>query len=286
MPNYLSYSKMMNWLKCRRSYDFKYHQGLTPKPSEISLETWERFTRGILIHGGCEAAFLGDSITSGVAKAKQNVISRGVDAEKLALLDALCLSAVKVASDAMDYFKPADWDPVIFNGNPLVEGQLIVPVSGFDGYQGYVDLVAREKSSGMIFVIDYKTRERFEDFGDDVFNMQFATYQYMLKYHNIDCAGSILFEMKPEVPKSPRTERFRTIKTKRSDEYIQNVWDWVDQIAKTMASERNMYPSMYSFNCKSCPYKTICQGEMQGDDTDYIRKELYINKNATVTMEI
>lgn len=285
-PNYLSYSKMMAWLKCRKSYDFKYHQGLIPQPSEVSIETWERFTRGILIHGGCEAAFLGETIEQGVAHAKDDVIRRGVDSSKLVLLPDLVKQANEVASAAMQYFSPKNWEPVIFNDKPLVEGQLIVPVTGFDGYQGYVDLVAREKSTGMIFVIDYKTRERFEDHGDDIFNMQFATYQYMLDYHNIDCVGSILFEMKPKIPKSPGTQMFKLTKTRRSKEYVQNVWNWVDKTAKIMAEDKeNMYPTMYAFNCKSCYYKTICQGEMQGDDVDYIRNELYISKNSTIKLE-
>src|ERR1041385_3692488 len=107
----------------------------------------------------------------------------------------------------------------------------------------------------------------------------------------VKCHGSMLFELKPTPPRRPsRTAyedngsidsirmstdgRFRTIPSFRSDTYIDSMWQDFVKESQVMATltDAQVYRNVNAFNCLECPYKKLCQAELNGEDVDFILK--------------
>lgn len=284
----LSYSRMQTFLKCRHQYYLKYVLGLNPKPKTMYFDVWERFTRGSLIHAGMEGGFLGTGVARGIDEwIVDNRKRPGFTDEQEANLPTMRTNAIAVADQALAWLPVSEWEPLEHNGKPMVEAELLVPIPGWDGVVMFLDLVARERSTGRVFVVDWKTRERFEGDDDDTYATQFVMYQYGLRHFNIPCDGSMIVEMKPKPPARATTEQFRKKRTLHSDEYITNVWNEVLAVSQQMlAYEGQCTRNISAFNCKGCFYERICQAELRGYDTEDIIQDGYVKKSSSTTPKI
>lgn len=296
MSEKLSYSRAYTHQKCKKLYDFQYLQRLKPLSKMVHTESWLRMMSGVSIHAALESCFLGEPMQAGLDEVMQEQKNlQGIDADKLKLLLEMQSECIQVASDFASWLPVSDWEPLTHNGKPMVEAELSAPIAGWGAFTGYADLVARHIPTGRVLVLDYKTRNKFYAEGDDVYSQQFALYQYALKHMGIACDGSLLCEIKPEVPKSVRRKptpdpggidgsrlsadgRFRTECTYRSETYINQVWADFEKQALVMAAfdpARDSYTNMSAFNCKTCPYLKLCQAELQGAALDDLRHDCY-----------
>ncbi len=301
----LSNSRSYSFNKCRKLYDYRYRQGMQVKPRDMWLDSWTRMHRGVLIHAGFEAGFQQLDILSGVTAAADEEKAKGMSDEQLLLHPNLITESTQVAKDAMAWLPASDWEPVRYNDEPMVEAELTAELPGWQSFLGYADLVARHKPTGRVLLIDYKTRMRFEGDDEDKWNAQFAAYSYCLGRMGVVVDGSLLFEIKPVLPKRPpRFERidsgsldgvrlsndgrFRTTTTFRSQTFLRNYWEDFSRQAKVIANvkDEEIYRNMSSFTCKDCSYERLCMGELSGHDTEFIEANRYTKRSqALATLE-
>jgi hypothetical protein len=301
---YLSNSRSYVYNKCTKAYDLKYRQRIKTRTYKMGFKSWHRMFRGIAIHAAIEAGFLGKPIVETVRNLCIKERAKGLTDEQSDALAVIEEESPIVAESLLEWLPVTDWEPLRHNGRPMVEARLEWDLPGWRGFLGFADLVATHKPSGRIMVLDWKTRETFEDEDVDQFNAQFALYSYVLGKMGVQTHGSVLVEAKPTTPKrAPRTirddvggidcvrvsadGRFRSIPTFRSPTMLQSFWDDFCVQAKVIANTRDdeIYRSMNAFNCGSCEYASLCMAELRGHDVEHILNTQYNAPQPTVTME-
>lgn len=283
----LSHSQIGTFHRCRQQYAFKYVYGLKPLARDQDFKNWLAMTRGTLIHAGMEGGLLGESVAqyvkdSAAAVRADNVLSD----EQRDALPGMEADSIAVANDALAWLPASDWEPVQYKGAPMVEAKLELPLPPWKyGWVGYADLVAMHKPTRLVFVLDYKSREKFESDGYDVYNSQFPMYQKALSVLGIECHGSLTFEIKPEPPKSKpkkvredsglvtsiRTShdgRFKTTPTLRSPTLLNSLWEDTQRVAKSIAglTPDQVFRNMSGWNCAKCQFRQLCVGAANGED--------------------
>lgn len=297
LGEFLSHSRAYLYNKCRKAFQYKYLEKVRPLPATMWLDSWERMTRGILIHSGMEAGFLGKDLATHMteANAERERKYGSLSVEQQALFPGMMADSLAVAQSALDWLPISDWEaPIGPNGKPMVEYELKLPLPGWKGFVGYADLVARYRPTGALYVVDYKARASFEREDMDKYNSQFALYQKALSEIGVPVVGSILFEIKPTPPaRAPRLTRvdaggltgvristdgrFRLTPTLRSQEMVNNYWEdfKVQATAIAQATPETSYRSMNGFNCGSCEFEKLCMGDLRGDDVESILTRHY-----------
>jgi len=302
---WLSNSRLYMFNKCRHAYALKYADKVKPATRGMYLDSWLRMLRGVIIHAGIEAGFLGHSVEDAVRTAAAQERAKGLtEAQKFELTKMEGESPL-VCHALLDWLPASDWEPMIYRGRPMVEARLEWSLPGWKGFLGFADLVARHKPTGRVCVLDWKTRETFEANDVDIFNQQFLLYSYVLNKMGVQVDGSLLVEAKPEPPKKKPKKirvdvtginevrisadgRFRSIPTFRSPAYLAAGWAEFEKQALVIASLRGeeVYRNMSAFNCKSCEFKHLCQAELQGHDVEHVLNTGFsYPKSATIIME-
>lgn len=302
--DYLSNSRSYVFGKCRKAYDFKYRQHVKPATKGWYFDSWHRMLRGVVIHAGVEAGFLGTDINAAIRTACAKERAKGLTQEQKDALLVLENECPVVVRNLLDWLPASDWEPLKHNGRPMVEARLEWVLPGWKGFLGFADLVARHKPTGRVMVLDWKTRETFEADDVDQYNMQFLLYSYVLNKMGVQVDGSLLVEAKPTPPKrAPRIVRddiggidgvrisadgrFRSIPTFRSPAFLAAGWaDFCTQ-AKVIASikDHEIYRSMSAFNCKSCEFNKLCMAELGGHDVEDVLKRNYSVPQSSIVME-
>lgn len=302
---WLSNSRLYVYNKCRHAYMLKYADKVKPATSKMYLDSWLRMLRGVIIHAGIEAGFLGASVTDAIRTTAAKERAKGLSEEQKIALVKLEAECPIVCQNLLEWLPASDWEPVSYRGRPMVEARLEWALPGWKGFLGFADLVARHKPTGRVCVLDWKTRETFEANDVDIFNQQFLLYSYVLNQMGVQVDGSLLVEAKPTPPKrKPKLVRedvgginevrvsadgrFRSIPTFRSPAYLAAGWAEFEKQARVIASLRGeeVYRNMGAFNCKTCEFKHLCQAEMQGYDVQHVLDTGYAYpKSATIIME-
>jgi hypothetical protein len=291
---YLSNSRSYVFNKCLRAYDYKYRKKIKTRSGKMGFKSWHRMFRGIAIHSAIEAGFLGQPLVAAVCAKCDKERGNGLTPEQTEALAVIEEESPIVAQSLLDWLPASDWEPMQHLGKPMVEARLEWSLPHWRGFLGFADLVARHKPSGRVMVLDWKTRETFEDEDVDRFNAQFALYQYVLAKMGIQTHGSLLVEAKPTTPKrAPKTirddfggidcvrvsadGRFRSIPTYRSPTMLQAFWDDFSVQAKVIANIRDdeIYRSMGAFACKDCDFQQLCMAELNGHDVEHVLSARY-----------
>lgn len=291
----LSYSRAYTYQKCRQSYKYKYLDRLKIAPKDMAFESWERMVRGQLIHSAMEGAFLGQPMEKFVEEQANEELAKQLSDQQKFALEEMKASGVAVATGCAEWMPIEDWEPVMHNGQPMVEAKLTHPLSSWSGgFLGYADLVAKHTPTGRLFVLDYKSRARFDSEGAELYMLQLVLYMYVLQQMGLDCNSFAILELKPTPPKrAPRITRhdsgsvdgvrvsvdgsFRFTPAFRSKDFVARVWQQFEKQAVNMSYFRaeHAYVNMSSFNCGNCEFAQICQGELNGHDLQHILSTNY-----------
>lgn len=293
MTERLSNSRAWVYAKCPWAYGLKYLLKIYPLAKTMNIDAWERFTRGILIHGGLEAAFLGQNVAKGVREALRDEGELSDD-QKL-LLPVLLSEAEQIANDVAEWLPATDFEPLLIKGQPAVEFEVTAKLPGWDGgYIGYVDLVARHRLSGRVFVIDWKSKASFSQESGLRWTRQFRLYAYVLAQLGIKTDGALMVEIKSSTPKrAPRKHRedsgdFNTVRESAdgrfraspeffSQTHLENTWKSFLAEARVMseATLDKCYMNESPFNCGTCEYEQICAAKLRGYDLKDVLMEGY-----------
>lgn len=216
-------SAVASYLRCKHQWYLATVERLVPRVTRPALQL------GTLVHKGIEAA-LYMSVETADWNDPQNqddayfgVIENAVSGELQAYLEQhklfneeieelmkLALKATRIAHrSAANLLK--DFEPIEIGGELAIEFRVTVPVKKnkvYDHFHGTIDLVARERQSGMLWLIDHKVRGTLQPIEDEEVNIQMVAYQYaLLKTYGIKTVGSIAHQIFSELPAEPKVNK-------------------------------------------------------------------------------
>lgn len=293
MNGTLSNSRAYVFNKCPFSYALKYVLKVYPLAKTVHIDSWERFSRGILIHGGLEAAFLGQDIAQGVRAALRD--ENELSEDQKFLLPTLLSEAEQIAMDVAEWLPASDFEPVVVGGSPAVELEIRADLPTWDGgYVGYVDLVARHKPSGRVFVIDWKSKAAFQQESGLKWARQFRLYAHVLAKMGVKTDGALMVEIKSTTPKrAPRKiredsgdfdsvresvdGRFRASPEFFSAAHLENTWKSFVAESRVIGDVTldKCYQNEGPFTCGQCEYEPICAAKLRNYDVRDVLTEGY-----------
>ena len=227
LPVQLSYSQLRMYRECRYKWHKHYAEGLRLRGRELM-----RLHIGTLIHKGLEAAFLehakdpqpdfATNIVSDAILARHEEYlkkiggSEAITPEFAEELTEVLHRAVRVTWRALEWLDLSKWE-VVFDsvGAPLVEMELTMPQNYWERFIGYVDVVLRERSTGNVYLIDAKCRDKFQTFENEETNEQFPIYQKLLARKDIALSGVITWQIKTREPVVPELTKKGTLSRKK-----------------------------------------------------------------------
>ena len=216
-------SRLKSWTNCRYRHDLEYVRRIRRRRTGGVIDL------GSAVHEGLAAALL-SSIRKDARKVftYADVIERAIDhwhtfivskmstdelddREAMAELNDTSEKAKAIAKRAIVPLLSHYEVVVLDDGTPLVEYALNVRVAWkrwkVRNVHGTVDLVARDKQTGSLWVIDHKTREQLQAEQWVDFDLQLAMYQWMLQKSGIPVVGSIQYQIRSAVPREPNVNK-------------------------------------------------------------------------------
>ena len=226
--HWLHYSQLAAWLECRQKWVWGYIKNLKRRQSQTY------FSLGSTTHKSMEHLLLGSSdeeFEQAMEAIKQKQLDQFPtdDTEGRMVVVENCQLGEELARrnyrdipenwelvylpEGVTYTK--DDDPtnsvMVSNGKvPAVEVRLRckLDVPGWEGFQGTMDAVLKEKESGLVFVWDHKTMSQYKPkMATTDCNLQFACYQRLLRLNGIETAGSVQNEIKNKLPTYPKLNK-------------------------------------------------------------------------------
>lgn len=94
------------------------------------------------------------------------------------------------------------WEVVMYDGEPIVER-----VFDWQGMTCHIDLVVREKHTGMVMVVDFKTKAQITPAEGAEYDIQTAIYQYILQQHGINATATAMLQIRSVTPKKPKLNK-------------------------------------------------------------------------------
>jgi hypothetical protein len=128
--------------------------------------------------------------------------------------------AYHLAFRAMEYIGVDRWETVSYNGSPLIERTLIVPLAYTGGYKFIPDWVARDRVTGTVWAFDYKVRKTLQEEDGSQF-VQLPTYQAALHQLGIKVDGTATLQIRNKLPTIPKLNKDGSV----SRENITTSWD-------------------------------------------------------------
>lgn len=223
----ISYSRLAEWTTCRYRWKLRYIDHITRRVD------FRAPTLGSAVHVGMACGLLEKDYVAGIDQWKEEYLQKhileiadGVDeliAETTGCLNQeiedmtneVTSTAKEITGRALKVFGPDQWEPVLFNKAPMVEIELRVPIRGWGGYRGILDLVAKEKSTGFVWVVDHKVRNQLQPVEAEEVNLQMASYQYLALRHGIQTIGSLTNQILAKVPSIPQLNKNGTMSRAR-----------------------------------------------------------------------
>ena len=217
-----SYSQVAAYLSCSHKWDLAFNQDLAPKKEKECMQL------GTLVHIALAAAFEAYFISNenpaeyidfkqkeSINEAIQDYFDKFYDEEtgEYDLLTDEIEETQRVAQTALNLARGAyaeliaKFEPVVVDGRPLVEYRFKLGLGKLGNYNGAIDLIARERSTGHVWLIDHKVRNRFTTLENEEYNLQMASYQYVLKKLGIKTVGSLTYQIFSALPSIPKLNK-------------------------------------------------------------------------------
>lgn len=200
-----SYSQVRTFLTCAYEWDIYYKRRLTRKISTPSMEL------GSAVHVGMAARFRGQNYVKAIDAWAENICpgwageleSDSAFTGVADLLRDITQKAKIICFRTIAEFEK-DFEIVVdSNHGLLVEKEFRVKLDKRDTFICVIDLIVREKSTGYLWLVDFKVREKITTPPAEDFDMQMALYQAALSQHSIEAVGSIIYQVRSEVPQEP-----------------------------------------------------------------------------------
>lgn len=214
----LSYSRTAEWLRCRYRWELHYERKVSPRVDERAPAL------GSAVHVGIAAALKAHARGES-ALDQQIALTMAIGSHIASYLDSHTLfdeeiettreigsTATNIGLRAVEWLKLEDWETLCYQGEPLIDRQIVVPLKGWGGFQAYYDWVAFHRPTGLTWLIDHKVRKQFLPMEAEEVSLQMAVYQKTLQLLGIErVAGSRTFQIRSALPQQPSLNKNGTM---------------------------------------------------------------------------
>ena len=193
----------------------------------------------------------------------------------------------------------AYWKAPLPPGFELVhsEQEVSVPIPGTEhtdenGEQAYhylrgrLDAIIKETASGKLYVLEHKSYGNRPREAVLRTNFQFLAYEYILKALDIGPVGGIAYDgmWKRAAPPRDKTmhDLFWRLRIERPPAELAEFERMMADIANEMASGPALYINRtWDGSCDwGCQFSELCIAMSRGEDTDYIRRTMYQQRES------
>lgn len=220
-----SFSQIHAVLSCHYKYDLAYVQRWTRRIDAKPL------TKGSLVHRGMEAGlkfYAADQTADveqrvklsqeaaalGVRRGLKHYMSqRPIMEEEEPILEEIAAESENVARRAIREFL-SEYEPLVVTHEgsyaPAVEFKFRLPIPGSKHFFiGLIDVLAKERRTGMNWLVDFKVRKQMTPVEDEELNIQMAAYQWGLGhlFPLLRMAGSIAYQIAEVPPSEPKVNK-------------------------------------------------------------------------------
>ena len=255
----LSYSQLRMYRECRYKWYQYYERGLRLRGHDIA-----RLHIGTLIHKGLELAFTlkwvnqivrdipGEEHVTYSEESMARTITEAIEQENDKYLDKLggeitdeyraeneeiLERAIRVTIRAIEWLDLSKWEVVSVDGAPLVETKLSMGHNYWKAFVGKLDVVLRQKSTGNVYLVDAKCRDKFQTYENEETNEQFPIYQRLLNKLGVELSGVKTWQIKTREPVLPEL----TKKGELSRKKCTTDWETYCQAIDACGFNRNDY---------------------------------------------
>jgi len=193
MTNY-SYSQISAWNSCQWKWMYSYKMGLIYKSNLAA-------TKGTIIHRVIENILRGREADYDLIVGEEEGEFNPNEYEDITNIMRDCIEVGKTSVKFLD-----NWETVNINGEPAIEYKIDMPLPNGDRYVGYIDWVAKDPD-GKIWLVDFKTRDKFLPDWTEELNLQMSAYQYALYKLGVITTGSVSLQIKSSAPKKPKKNK-------------------------------------------------------------------------------
>lgn len=206
---YVSYSRISQYLSCGYKYDFIYNKGLVPRMDDATPtvgSVGHKVLAAIILGGTMDATL--DDWQEGYIKTHTIYDDKGrSDPDMNHALKEMTGVIIEIVSEiipmAVENLHLEEWETVVWGEHPLVEAKFMVPIPGFRGLNFVLDWVAKHKPTGHTWAIDHKFRKQFRKDEVEEMDLQMPIYQKGLSTIGIPTVGSMSNQILAKVPSIP-----------------------------------------------------------------------------------
>lgn len=208
----VSYSRLASWASCPYRWDLTYNRGISRRKTDRAPQL------GTAVHVGMASAMLREDYVKAMRDWAQDYLDKTLidcgelDIEQLNSeiedqVMEVVETAIVIVKRTLKYFNPDLWEVQCYKGQPLVEYELSRPVMMYRNFRGFVDLVAKEKATGQVWLIDYKVRKQLQSTASEESNLQMALYQEILRWNGIPTVGSLTLQILGKPNSEPKVNK-------------------------------------------------------------------------------
>lgn len=215
----VSVSQILQWLRCRRQWEYSHVDGLSPRVERPYLTVGKMCHAGMHAamerawmrqRGGVRASFdelMDAGLRAVVDEWDSHMVSTDFLDEEVPLQEDLLDDAREVFSQALRDFRPERWEPVTVGDGvtefPALELHFLMPCEGSAGMHGYIDAVLRDRLTGYTWCVDYKFRRSLQDDDEEQYNLQNAVYMRACERMGIPVTGTLTWQHLSTPPADP-----------------------------------------------------------------------------------
>lgn len=223
----ISQSLLQDFETCQYRFGKIHHENLAKRYPTRPLAV------GTLVHAGLEGFLLAQFKEPKISKSKaravvldavankqrefmnQDYIKDHIDNEWKEEANKNCSDSVEITLRCVAWLgffsDDCDWETVSHHGKPLVEFEMLSTMKIKVGRKviefdlgGRLDWVARKKSTGRTYLIDFKTRDQMQKPEYDHKQTQSPLYLHLLSEVGIEVHGTATLQIRRALPQKPR----------------------------------------------------------------------------------
>jgi len=203
MGDHISYSEIRTFERCKRLHWYTYERGWEPVRED------DKLADGRWMHKLLAAYYTEKFVAEQHDAILQAALESCLFDEERDVLRARADLIAGVLDNYIAHYEAERWEPVYFEDEPLVEREILVPLPSGGTLKILVDLVARDRESGLIWVWDHKTKKEFDkDMEARLdFDPQLSIYTVGLRALGINVVGGLHNYIRMRLPRDPQINK-------------------------------------------------------------------------------
>ena len=199
----LSYSQLVDWMGCPYRHHLSYNLGYRPKTDSTPLLLGSFFHEAIaeIIRGRDPHPIIEACVEEEMEKIESGLFQDAIEIIGEQAID------LAIRADEFMGISAGEWETVYLEDDPLIERKMLIPMKGWAGYVGIADWVARHRKTGLVWLLDWKTRGRLQDPKSEELNLQLMSYVHQLQELGVEVDRAGIVQVLSKLPVEPKRNK-------------------------------------------------------------------------------